>query len=378
VAGGLEPELGGTTVAILNYVRSSVAADVESHLLVTVDDPESAGSRAITQTLVPHGATVWPVSRTGRFEGRAGRWGMSAPLVWWLMRSASGFDVIVLHGAWLFSSLAALIAGRITGKPCAMIPHESLTTFDVKKKGSRTRVLAKSVLGRLYARSCRLFVFSSDLECRDSLPGGTRARKTVVPCPLFDDSVPLRQRPTIQESRPLRIGFLGRLDPKKNLNVLIQAMPLVSEDVTLVVGGDGHADFRRGLLEEAARLGVHNRIEWRGFVDASEKDAFFESIDVLVMPSAYESFGIVAAEAMLRGVPAIVSPRTGVAALIEQHGGGLIVEPLAEELASVLSRLDRDRSLMTELAARAPEAAAPVSFSHVGSRLREEYFLLAS
>jgi glycosyltransferase involved in cell wall biosynthesis len=51
-------------------------------------------------------------------------------------------------------------------------------------------------------------------------------------------------------------------------------------------------------------------------VNAAGKDDFFASIDVLAMPSQFESFGIVAVESMMRGVPVILSPTTGVAELV--------------------------------------------------------------
>ena len=50
-------------------------------------------------------------------------------------------------------------------------------------------------------------------------------------------------------------------------------------------------------------------------------------LDVLAMPSEYESFGLSAAEAMLHGVPVLVSERTGIAEVIARHGGGRITRP---------------------------------------------------
>jgi glycosyltransferase involved in cell wall biosynthesis len=377
VAGGVEPELGGPAVAILNYVRSSVASDVEVHLLVVVDDAADDKSKQLSESLALHGVATSTVEHTGRFRGRARHWGISMELARWMMSRVSEFDVIVLHGAWLFSSFASLVVARLARKPCVMIPHESLTLFDIHKPGSKARVRAKSALENIYARSCSLFVFASALERSDSLPRGTNARTTVIPCPLFDaDHASVRSRSANEWSPHLRVGFLGRFHTKKNLDVLIEALAILPPEITLVAGGDGPDDLRAHLRALAANLGVSDRITWCGFIAATDKDAFFESIDVLVMPSEYESFGVVAGEAMLRGVPAIVSPRTGIAEIISAHGGGLLVQPRASSIADMLTGLSANRAMLSELSAQGQDAARHLTFSHAGALLRKEYLRL--
>ena len=368
VAGGVEPELGGPAVAIVNYVRASAAPDVEAHLLVAVDGPAE----------LPHGVGITTVRRTGRFRGRAKLWGISIPLALWMTRHASGFDVIVVHGAWLFSSLAGLVAAKLARKPCVMIPHESLTDFDIHKPGSDVRIRAKRAIERVYAANCGVFIFASEMERTDSLTRGTTARTAVIPCPIFEgDRAFAQPRPAKALRTPLRIGFLGRFHPKKQLDVLIEALSLLPSEVTLIAGGDGPDPIRAELRTLAANLAVGDRIVWRGFVASRDKDAFFESIDVLVMPSEYESFGVVAAEAMHRGVPAIVSPRTGIAELISSRGGGLIVQPVARTLAEALTNLSENPEKLSELSQQASHAAEQLTFSRIGSLLRDEYLRLA-
>ena len=379
VAGGVEPELGGPAVAIVNYVRASAAPDVDAHLLVVVDETTSDSSNRIRELLSPYGVTTITVNRTGGFRGRAKNWGISVPLVRQLFRRASEFDLIVVHGAWLFSSVAAVVASRRLRKPRVMIPHESLTAFDIDKPGSNTRVRAKKALEQYYAANCSLFVFASELEKSDSLKRGTTARTVVIRCPLVEeDETRVTERLPTEFGTPLRIGFLGRFHPKKQLDVLIESLTLLPEGITLVVGGDGPYAIRAELRALAVKLGVNDRITWRGFVAAAEKDAFFQSIDVLVMPSEYESFGVVAGEALLRGVPAIVSPRTGIAEVITAHGGGIVTQPVASSLAQVLLDLNANRARISELSEKGPQVAELLTFSRIGALLREEYLRLAS
>ena len=378
VAGGVEPELGGPAVAIVNYVRASAAPDVDAHLLVVTDETRADSPDRIRESLAPYGVRTITVNRTGGFRGRAKNWGVSLPLLQRLIGSASEFDVIVVHGAWLFSSLAGLVMSKLLRKPCVMIPHESLTEFDVSKPGSDARVRAKQVLERFYAASCSLFVFASEMERSDSLKRGTDARTVVIRPPLAaDDEARTIRRLPGDPGTPLRIGFLGRFHPKKKLDVLIESLALLPPGITLNAGGDGPDTIRADLRALAAKLGVSHRITWRGFVAAADKDAFFQSIDVLVMPSEYESFGVVAGEAMLRGVPAIVSPRTGIAEIISAHGGGIVAQPVASSLAQVLAGLNANRSMISELSEQGPQAAQLLGFSRISALLEEEFVRLA-
>jgi hypothetical protein len=103
---------------------------------------------------------------------------------------------------------------------------------------------------------------------------------------------------TGQQHHPGRcgVGFLGRIDPKKNIDVLLRAIALLPPSFSLVIAGDGQEKLKQQLVALVTELGIQDRVKWRGFVNAHEKDDFFRSIDVLVMPSQFESFGIVAVE----------------------------------------------------------------------------------
>jgi glycosyltransferase involved in cell wall biosynthesis len=373
VTGGLEPGLGGPAVGILNYVSATAGPGVELHLLAAIDDPDSPLATELRARMHVAGSGITLVRRTWRFRGRASRWGISIPLARWLARHAKEFDVIVVHGAWMFSSVAALVMGRLAGKAFVLVPHESLTEFDVKRKGSIARIAAKTALKRIYGRYCNLILFTSRAEADDTLPVGSKPG-SVIHYPLFDDRVAASERRRHAREASLRVGFLGRIHPKKNIDVLLRAIARLPKSFELRIGGDGPAALKSNLQSLAAELGIHERVSWTGFVSALEKDEFFASIDVLVMPSEFESFGIVAAEAMMHGVPAIVSPDTGAAELIRSHGGGLVVPATPDAIADALSRLDSDAKMMDRLSVEAIAAAtAELSFSHIGARLREQY-----
>jgi glycosyltransferase involved in cell wall biosynthesis len=176
----------------------------------------------------------------------------------------------------------------------------------------------------------------------------------------------------------LRVGFLARLHPKKNLEVIIEAIARLGEEVELVVAGDGPEAYREALKALAVELGVSHRVAWLGFVDAKGKAEFLAQIDVLAMPSAYECFGVAAVEAMSTGVPLIVSPSVGVADIAARHGAALVVNPDPEHLAIAIARYASDRALLESAKQAARAAAQEFSPERHGERLESEYLRLIS
>ncbi|MCX8188106.1 MAG: glycosyltransferase family 4 protein [Nitrososphaeria archaeon] len=123
------------------------------------------------------------------------------------------------------------------------------------------------------------------------------------------------------------ILFVGRLTPQKGCEYLIRAMPhiLGKYNAKLVIVGDGPS---RGFLEsEVNRLGLSDRVIFTGFLPDDEMIKLLKSTDVLVVPSIYEPFGIVALEGMAAGVPVIASDVDGLSEIIEHGVNGIKVFP---------------------------------------------------
>jgi glycosyltransferase involved in cell wall biosynthesis/GT2 family glycosyltransferase len=128
------------------------------------------------------------------------------------------------------------------------------------------------------------------------------------------------------EDTPIVVGFLGRLVPEKGVGLLMTAA--VGEPrLRLRIGGVG--PMSDALRADAARLGIEDRVEFVGAVAPQDVPSFYQSIDVLGVPSVptpnwTEQFGRVAIEAMACGVPVVASDA---GALPEVVGGAGIVVP---------------------------------------------------
>jgi glycosyltransferase involved in cell wall biosynthesis len=148
-------------------------------------------------------------------------------------------------------------------------------------------------------------------------------------------------------------------------------------DMSVKIAGTGPKPLVDALRDLAEHLGIASRVSWLGFIDSSRKSSFFADIDVVVMPSTYECFGLAAAEAICAGVPAVVSSRSGIARVVAEYEAGLVIEPTVGSLRRALESL-RDPSLLRNLARNAGLAAREFDIDRHGVRLWEHYTRLTA
>jgi glycosyltransferase involved in cell wall biosynthesis len=350
VIGGVDSLFGGPSASA---VSSAIAVSALPGVEVVVAFPSPHGATPAVDDLRQAGVTTFTFAHTRAPGGLARRWGISIALAVWLLRRVQHFDLIHAHGAWTFTSLACLLAGRMSRRPTVLTTHESLTDFDIGSSPASIRVL-KRLLRRTYARGFDLIVVASELERRDT--AGLEGRALVVPHPVAHPSIQADARGD-GETDGLVVGFLGRIHPKKNLGLLIQALPSVP-GARLVVAGAGEAELVQSLQDLARDLGVSDRVEWRGFLGSSGKSKFFRGIHLLAAPSEYECFGVAVAEAMAAGVPVVVSRSVGIAPTVQAHSCGFVIEPTVNEVTRVLQQALENSEDVASMGARARAAAA--------------------
>ena len=158
-------------------------------------------------------------------------------------------------------------------------------------------------------------------------------------------------------SRPFRLLFTGRLVERKGVDVLLRAIARLgaTRDVRLAVVGDG--PLRPALAEQAAALGIADRVELTGFVPTAELTRRLEECDALVLPAVQdakgdvEGLGVVLIEALLHSRPVIASDSGGIPDIVVDGRSGLLVPPGDEgALAGAIARLMDDPALAARLA----------------------------
>lgn len=134
------------------------------------------------------------------------------------------------------------------------------------------------------------------------------------------------------ESR-LKVLFVGRFDRQKGVDLLGQALELAGPQVSAVLAGDA-------VLADGAAIALPANSLKAGWVTPGQLETLFDQADLLVMPSRWEGFGLIAVEAMRAGLAVVASRVGGLAEVVEHGVSGILVPPdnaasLAEALRSL-------------------------------------------
>lgn len=154
---------------------------------------------------------------------------------------------------------------------------------------------------------------------------------------------------------PLRIGYIGRLDPSKGVELLLRAFSQADlGDAELWIAGSGQSDHERSLRSQVGS----KRVRFLGRVPQGE---FYPNVDFTVVPSLWEEpLGMVVAESMAFGKPVLGARRGGISEMIVDGENGLLFDPESTgELVRAMESLAHDSVLRIRMSEEARESAKP-------------------
>lgn len=184
----------------------------------------------------------------------------------------------------------------------------------------------------------------------------SQGRVRVIPCGVDDRIFRPRDRVRAREALGLSrfgpvIGYVGRFTRTKGIDELLHAAPLLHERAHLLFAGGfdpaagDRSDYDR-VVALAEELGVSDRCTFLGRLRQEELAIVYSAADLCAVPSHYESFGMVAIEAMGCGTPVVASRVGGLQYAVEDERTGLLVPPRSPEtLARACDRLLADEAL---------------------------------
>lgn len=202
------------------------------------------------------------------------------------------------------------------------------------------------------------------------IPNGVNLSRFQIPAP----GASFRNRYAAPEEKI--VFFVGRLVPEKGAQTLLAAAPLVlaaEPRAKFILAGQG--PFEASLRAQAQNLGLGAKVYFTGPLDDLTRDQLYLSADVVVVPSYYEPFGIVALEAMAAGTPVVTTTAGGLEEIVTSGVNGQKVAPGdASSLANGILYLLKHKKEAGEMAARAKELVAKVySWVQVARQTRAIY-----
>lgn len=302
-------------------------------------------------------------------------WGYSPLLVDALLDA--NLDLLVTHGLWKYTSMAALQWHQQTGRPYIIHPHGMLDPWAVGNSKLKKRIVSWLYENtHLRKAACIRALCQSEADA-------IRAYGLSNPICIIPNGIDLPD-PEIVYDAPWKhpepgrkvLLYLGRLHHKKNLVPLLHAWSAVQRDNTaarewfLEIAGWDQLGYEHELQSLASGLGITSSVQFLGPMFKDAKAAAYQNADAFVLPSLSEGLPMVVLEAWAFAKPVVMTPECN---LPEGFAAGAAIrtghhaEDISESLSVLMTMPDTDRKLMGERGRRLVEDR--FTWDHLGKQM---------
>jgi glycosyltransferase involved in cell wall biosynthesis len=268
-------------------------------------------------------------------------WQFSMPLTHALNENVKDFDIVYIVSVWNYpTTIAAQICRRI-GKPYIMSPHGVLYPYTMRKK-SWKKWLYYHLFIKTNLRSASAVHYTTKDEARQCHPFlGLNNRPVVVPNGIdlqeFSALPPkgdlVKRFPVLRDKKV--VLFLGRINWKKGLDILISAFARIARentDVHLLIVGNDEEGYRKKVEQWISGSGITDKVTFAGSLGGADRLRAYSGSDIFVLPSYSENFGMTVVEAMACGLPVVISDQVGLYEEVKDSGSGIVVKTDADDV----------------------------------------------
>ena len=255
-------------------------------------------------------------------------------------------DLYHIQGIWQYPSMCTAAWARKKNKPYLITLRGMLYPQCFEKSA-----FIKKLSLWLYLKSDLQRAACLHATCMEEMEHlrnrGIHMPVAVIPNPIRTTGI----QEKIVSPDKIRIGYLGRVHPRKRIEKIFYALDLLCDkEVEVFIIGDGDTEYMAFLRQEAERLHL-SRVVFTGFLSGEEKEKALKSLSYLVVPSDFENFGNIITEALVKGIPVIASKGTPWEELNTHRCGWWVdndVNTLAATLQEALSLPEAERIAMGE------------------------------
>lgn len=289
--GTLDVNAGGPAFSTYNTMRGLNAIGVDTHVLMYEMDKNGK----LIRNDVPIHFAKKPIEHIFSYS----------PSYKKEIKACGDFDIYQAQGVWLYNTYALVDVARKQGKPYVITPRGMLYPQDIAKSKPwfKNMSLKIRLLDDLNRAAC------VHVTCEDEM-NHCRNLGVTSPIAIVPNPVEIKEYPNAKKGDVFRLGYLGRISRRKNVEGLIYAWSelgdKVKDNAELLIIGGGDEEYMAFLKKEVARLNLSN-VRFTGFISGQEKEDALSSLSVLAMPSEFENFGNVIVEGLVRGIPCIAT-----------------------------------------------------------------------
>jgi glycosyltransferase involved in cell wall biosynthesis len=347
----LNPKMGGVAQAVKTLV-SELAKKLINNEVATLDDDSSQ--------YPTHDNFIYHPLGPGK-----GPWRYNAKLYDWLKANNDRFDVVIIHGLWLYYSFAAHKAifkkHKTNGPRILVMPHGMLDPYFQNAKDRRLKAIRNWFYWKLIEKNVVNDADGLLFTCQTELLLARETFKPYKPRKEYDVGYGIDTPPAFNEEmssafyelRPDLINipywlFLSRIDSKKGTDLLIDAYielyqsshPINKTLPKLVIAGPGLESSYGKMLKNKieAHPEINEHIIFTGMLTNDSKWGAFYGCEAFVLPSHQENFGIAVVEALACGKPVLISNQVNIWREIIKEGAGIVEDDNAIGAKNLLEK----------------------------------------
>ncbi len=265
-----------------------------------------------------------------------------------LRKNLPSFDLVHIHGLWRYPEWVATRLARRLSIPYIVSPQGMCDPFEMARKAWKKKIYF-NLVERYILRGAAAIHATTNAEKHYCEQLQTCGHVRVIPNgvdiypplsnQLMEHYLP-HELALVPSQNPVLL-FMGRLHPKKGVDLLIPAFAQVLQnhpEAWLVMAGPDPVSYQQSLIELAQSFQVQNRVFFPGMVTGLHKRALLQRADLFVLPSYSEGFSLAVLEALAAAKPVVISQNCYFNEVLDA-GCGRVVDNSVPQLAQALSDL---------------------------------------
>ncbi|KQC02437.1 XrtY-associated glycosyltransferase XYAG1 [Pedobacter sp. Hv1] len=263
--------------------------------------------------------------------------------------------VVHIHAWWNLVSIFSCAIAKWCNVPVVLSPRGMLTNYTAGNRNSGFKSMIHQLMGKSLLKYCHIHV-TSEKEQQDVLDFIQPKSITIIPnlvnFPFVQQN---NQKVAPAKSAVFKLIFLSRIEEKKGLELLFDALALVEFDWELTIAGSGEEVYVKSLRLKTESLNIAKRIKWIGQVNNEDKFQLIAKHDLLALTSHNENFANVIIESLSVGTPVLLSDQVGLFDYVQQKDLGWVTQLTIEDIQKKLALAYQQEETRLKIKAMAPQ-----------------------
>ncbi len=336
---------GGPTMSVAMLCEQLVKAGIDVTVFATTANGTAELDVTPGQPVPVDGVNVTYFKRITKDHSH-----LSPTLLKAVWKNAKTYHVIHIHAWWNLVSVLACFIAVLRGVPVVVSARGTLSPYSFQNKNTVIKSLLHKFLGRPLLKRCHIHATSQRekdaVNCIVS-PKSSTTIPNFVKLPAYHPQQQMVRLP------PVKLIFFSRIEEKKGLDILIEALAKVNVTFHLTVAGDGSDGYVTSLKTLATSKGIADKTTWLGFIN-EDKFEVLRQHDLFILPSHDENFGNAVIESLSVGTPVLISGEVGLADYVVKNKMGWLCQTNAGSFASAINGIAGQPNELHRIREQAP------------------------